>query len=295
MEIIQTCVRGRCPAFFPLTPMLSSSGLSPVSTLLSLKPKASPPRRLFSNTCTRALLENNTSVATKAVELEDDDMSLTIKKRALEISSDLKGTSIFLVGINSSYKSSLGRILADALRYYYFDSDSLVEEAAGGKMSAIAFVEKDEEGYLASETEVLKQLSSMGRLVVCAGNGAVKSTTNLALLRHGISIWVDVPLDLVAREISEDRIQFSASDMPRCGSSSEVQAQVIALYNSAEGGYNTADVVVSLQSECADVASQLGRCDVETVSAEDLCLTVLKGIERLVRAKKMMEEAGRPF
>lgn len=29
------------------------------------------------------------------------------------------------------------------------------------------------------QTEVLKQLSSMGRLVVCAGNGAVKSSTNL--------------------------------------------------------------------------------------------------------------------
>jgi len=29
------------------------------------------------------------------------------------------------------------------------------------------------------QTEVLKQLSSMGRLVVCAGNGAVTSPTNL--------------------------------------------------------------------------------------------------------------------
>lgn len=29
------------------------------------------------------------------------------------------------------------------------------------------------------QTEVLKQLSSMGRLVVCAGNGAVQSSTNL--------------------------------------------------------------------------------------------------------------------
>lgn len=29
------------------------------------------------------------------------------------------------------------------------------------------------------QTEVLKQLSSLGRLVVCAGNGAVQSSTNL--------------------------------------------------------------------------------------------------------------------
>lgn len=29
------------------------------------------------------------------------------------------------------------------------------------------------------QTEVLRQLSSMGRLVVCAGNGAVQNSTNL--------------------------------------------------------------------------------------------------------------------
>lgn len=32
------------------------------------------------------------------------------------------------------------------------------------------------------QTEVLKQLSAMGRLVVCAGNGAVQSITNLYVL-----------------------------------------------------------------------------------------------------------------
>ncbi|GFQ01101.1 probable inactive shikimate kinase like 1 chloroplastic, partial [Phtheirospermum japonicum] len=228
------------------------------------------------------------SVATKAV---DYDQSLAIKKRASEISPDLKGTSIFLVGLNSSYKSSLGRILADALRYYYFDSDSLVEEAAGGKSAAVSLIERDEEGYLASETEVLKQLSSMGRLVVCAGNGAVKSATNLALLRHGISIWVDVPLDLVAREIMEDRIQLFAPDMPISRSSSEVVAQLATLYNSGRSGYSTADATISLQK----VASELGYDELDAVTTEDLCMEVLKEIERLVRVKKMMEEAARPF
>ncbi|GFQ00201.1 probable inactive shikimate kinase like 1 chloroplastic [Phtheirospermum japonicum] len=139
------------------------------------------------------------SVATKDI---DYDLSLAIKKRASEISPDLKGTSIFLVGLNSSYKSSLGGflpmhydIIISTGRQFPFCSDSLVEEAAGGKSAAVSLIERDEEGYLASEvmsislilfkldhfvleTEVLKQLSSMGRLV-CAGNGAVKSATNL--------------------------------------------------------------------------------------------------------------------
>ncbi|KAH6813809.1 shikimate kinase like 1 [Perilla frutescens var. frutescens] len=238
----------------------------------------------------RALLENSTSdsVGTKVVER---DLSLAIKNRASEISPDLRGTSIFLVGINSSYKLSLGQILADSLRYYYFDSDSLVEEVAGGKSEAISYIERDEDGYLASETEVLKQLSSMGRLVVCAGNGAVKSTTNLALLRHGISIWIDVPLDLVAKDLEEDRIQLSASDTPICKSSSEILDQLAALYNSGRSGYSTADATISLQK----VASQLGYDELDAVTPEDMCMEVLKEIEKLMRVKKMMEEAARPF
>lgn len=47
-----------------------------------------------------------------------------------------------------------------------------------------------------------------------------------ALLRHGVSIWIDVPLDLVAKELEEDKIQLSASDTPICKSSSEVHSFV---------------------------------------------------------------------
>ncbi|XP_020554759.1 probable inactive shikimate kinase like 1, chloroplastic isoform X2 [Sesamum indicum] len=290
MEIILSCSSPAWnhPSFpYPFSRIYAPTHVYPPlfpTSIFSLKPKISARRKLVST----AILENSASVATKAVE---DDQPLAVKKLASEISLDLKGTSIFLVGINNSYKLSLGRILADALRYYYFDSDSLVEEAYGGKTAAISYIERDEEGYLASETEVLKQLSSMGRLVVCAGNGAVKSATNLALLRHGISIWIDVPLDLVAREIMEDRIQLSASDTPICKSSSEVLAQMTALYNSARSGYSTADATISLQK----VASQLGYDELDAVTSEDLCMEVLKEVGRLMRVKKMMEEAARPF
>lgn len=84
--------------------------------------------------------------------------------------------------MNCSMKSNLGKLLADALRYYYFDvyvlfhvkmkafcankpyfwfllcsicfcpsSDSLVEQAAGGKSAAESFRETDEKGFRDSE------------------------------------------------------------------------------------------------------------------------------------------------
>lgn len=231
-----------------------------------------------------------------ATKVVDVDLSLAVKKKAMEISPVLKGTSIFLVGMNSTIKTNVGKLLADALRYYHFDSDSLVEEACGGESVAKSLKEQDEKGFRDSETEVLKQLSSMGRLVVCAGDGSVQSSTNLALLRHGISIWIDVPIEMVAKNMIEEGVQIPVTELSTAESYSEtgdnqVLAQLAVAYEEMKGGYATADASVSLQK----VASQLGYDDLDAVTTEDMAMEVLKEIQRLTRLKKMMEEAARPF
>ncbi|XP_057439927.1 probable inactive shikimate kinase like 1, chloroplastic isoform X1 [Lotus japonicus] len=224
----------------------------------------------------------NCSIPSSVSNVGATDLSLAVKKKAADVSPELRGTSIFLVGMKGSLKTSLGKLLAEALRYYYFDSDSLVEEALGGVSAANSVRQSDEKGFSESETEVLKQLSSMGRLVVCAGNGAVQSKTNLALLRHGISLWIDVPLDIVARDVIEDQSQFAAFE--------EVN-ELGALYNKYKDGYATADAIISLQK----VASRLGYDNLDDITKEDMALEALREIEKLTRVKKMMEEAARPF
>ncbi len=43
----------------------------------------------------------------------------------------LGGTSIYLVGMMGSGKSTVGKLLSAALGYYFFDSDSLVRAPFG--------------------------------------------------------------------------------------------------------------------------------------------------------------------
>ncbi|OVA09631.1 Shikimate kinase/Threonine synthase-like 1 [Macleaya cordata] len=214
----------------------------------------------------------------------EHDPSLELKNKAMEISPELKGTSIFLVGMNSTMKTNLGKLLADSLRYYYFDSDSLVIQAAGGESAAKNFKVIDEKGFRESETEVLKQLSSMGRLVVCTGDGAVQSSTNLSFLRYGISIWIDIPLDILAAEVIESGDQGPST-------SDEVIDKLNKLYDEMRDGYATADGKISLQN----IAYQLGYEDTFAVTTEDMALEVLRELEKLTRVKKMMEAAARPF
>ncbi|GLT57372.1 hypothetical protein SLA2020_303500 [Shorea laevis] len=251
-----------------------------VSTATSQSHNPSP--KPLSTTCSVA----NDSFLNSTTKDAVVDPFLAVKKKAMDMSPELKGTSIFF-----SIKTSLGKLLADALRYYYFDSDSLVEEAAGGESAAKSFKESDEKGFRESQTEVLKQLSSMGRLVVCAGDGAVQSSTNLAFLRHGISIWIDVPLDMIARGVIEDQSGLSDSEILTSEAYSEVLTQVTSLYEKMRGGYAIADATVSLQK----VACQLGCDDLDAVTTENMTLEVLKEIEKLTRAKKLMEAAARPF
>ncbi|KAL8193599.1 hypothetical protein R6Q57_026734 [Mikania cordata] len=220
-------------------------------------------RKLVAASC--SLLDDGVPVQT----LEIDPM-LAVKKKAMEVSPGLKGTSIYLVGLNSTMKTRLGKLLADSLRYYFFDSDNLVMEAAGGEAATKQFLNTDEAGYRESETEVLRQLSSMGRLVVSAGDGAVQSSTNLSLLRHGISIWVDVPLDIIAKEMVESGVQLLGTEISPSASHSEVLSQLTMIYEELQGGYAIADATISLQK----VAGLLGCDDIETVTTENMGLEV---------------------
>jgi shikimate kinase len=43
-----------------------------------------------------------------------------------------------------------------------------------------------------------------------------------ALVRHGISLWIDLPLDIVAKDATEDRSQVPSFDISTSGSYPEV-------------------------------------------------------------------------
>ncbi|KAJ9540274.1 hypothetical protein OSB04_026780 [Centaurea solstitialis] len=283
MNIIQTSSSSTFLKPFHFCTTTRNNGVS------SLYPTSinTTPRKRLAASC--SLLDDG--VSGSAVKASVIDPMLAVKKKAIEISPGLKGTSIYLVGMNSTMKTRLGELLADALRYCFFDSDHLVVQAAGGEAAARELLDMDKAGFRESETEVLRQLSSMGRLVVSAGDGAVRNATNLSLLRHGVSIWVDVPLDMVAKEIVEDGARFIGSEISSSASHSEVLDQLAMLYEELQGGYAVADATISLQK----VAGQLGYDDIETVSPEDMGLEILTELEKLMRVKKMMEEAARPF
>nr|GMD14527.1 shikimate kinase, chloroplastic [Ipomoea batatas] len=109
---------------------------------------------------------------------------------------------IYLSGMMGSGKTTVGRIIAEALGYSFFDCDTLIEQAVGGTSVAEIFKLHGEGFFRDNETEVLRKLSLMREVVVSTGGGAVVRSINWRYMHKGISVWLDVPVDALTRRIS---------------------------------------------------------------------------------------------
>eukprot|EP00262_Sarcandra_glabra_P002318 TRINITY_DN12592_c0_g1_i4.p1 TRINITY_DN12592_c0_g1~~TRINITY_DN12592_c0_g1_i4.p1 ORF type:complete len:273 (+),score=54.89 TRINITY_DN12592_c0_g1_i4:344-1162(+) len=130
------------------------------------------------------------------------DEALILKKKAQEVAPYIGGRCIYLVGMMGSGKTTVGKILSEVLGYSFFDSDKLVEQAAGGASVAQIFKEYSETFFRDNESAVLRDLSLMRRLVVATGGGAVIRPINWKYMKQGITVWLDVPLEALAQRIA---------------------------------------------------------------------------------------------
>lgn len=120
------------------------------------------------------------------------------------MSDILKGLNVFLIGMMGAGKTSVGRILAKQLGYRFFDTDAVVEQATGQSITDL-FTSVGESGFRDVETQVLSELSTYTRLVVATGGGIVLRQMNWSYLRHGMIVWLDVPVEQLYHRLQADR------------------------------------------------------------------------------------------
>lgn len=91
--------------------------------------------------------------------------------------------NIALIGFMGTGKSSVGRLIADQLRYVFVDTDELIETRAGKSISTI-FAEDGEASFREREREVVVELASRNRSVISTGGGLGADEQNLASLKE---------------------------------------------------------------------------------------------------------------
>ncbi len=109
---------------------------------------------------------------------------------------------ILLVGMMGAGKTTVGRALAQRLRYPYLDSDEQVERHTGQTVREI-FEARGEAAYRAQEKLALAQaLTSDGPVVVSVAGGAVLDPDNRRRLRQaGLVVWLRASVHTLARRV----------------------------------------------------------------------------------------------
>lgn len=209
------------------------------------------------------------------------DESLVLKNKSREIEPYLNGRCIYLVGMMGSGKTTIGKMLSEVLGYSFSDCDELVEETVGGMPVSEIFKHHGEGLFRDKETEVLQKLSMMHRLVVSTGGGAVIRPINWKHMRKGISVWLDVPVECLARRISAVGTDSRPLLHGESGDAySKALKRLSTLLQERGEAYANASTRISLES----IAAKLGHVDVDNITPTVIVIEVLEQIESFVKA-----------
>ena len=106
--------------------------------------------------------------------------------------------NIVLVGMPSSGKTTIGRMLAKALDKRFVDLDAEIERASGQSVPSI-FETQGEAGFRRWEQRVTGRFAKESGQVLSCGGGVVKTATNVrALRRNGVVLFIDRPVEALA-------------------------------------------------------------------------------------------------
>jgi shikimate kinase len=157
---------------------------------------------------------------------------------------------IFLVGFMGCGKSVVGRALAGELGWGFFDLDDEIERREGLPIAEI-FEMRGEVAFRQAENAALRErikAVETGRpQVISLGGGTFLPDENFDLIsNHGVTVWLDPPLEVIFRRIANFNHRPLARDPER----------LRELYETRRSGYARADYHLEITSD--DVVANVG-------------------------------------
>lgn len=217
----------------------------------------------------------------------EEDVLEELNERAESIVNELHGANIFLIGMMGCGKTTVGRLLAEALGYGFSDSDSLVEQTVGTSVANI-FAEQGELAFRNLESQAVNQLASMRGLVVATGGGVILRPGNWRCMKDGIVAWLDVPRDVLAERVVAAGVG-SRPILSESGENVDPVTQALkklnTVYEKREHLYSAADLRISLH----DLAESKD-CQVNQLSPAQIALQVISQVEDLLERRSELQE-----
>ena len=112
--------------------------------------------------------------------------------------------NIVLVGFMGTGKTTVGKLLAEALECPFVDLDDAIVEKAGMSIPEL-FESRGEDGFREVEREVvLAEAAGLGKVISCGG-GIVKNPQNIeALAEHGDLVCLTAEAETILERVGSD-------------------------------------------------------------------------------------------
>ncbi|MDR0723594.1 MAG: shikimate kinase [Endomicrobium sp.] len=115
--------------------------------------------------------------------------------------------SVVLIGFMGTGKTQVGKVLAQRLNRNFFDTDNLIEEKIGMKISDI-FKKFKESGFRQIEARIVKKVAKENSAVISCGGGVVLNKNNIEILREkGIIINLYASCNVIYERIKNSSTQ----------------------------------------------------------------------------------------
>ena len=159
--------------------------------------------------------------------------------------------NLALVGFMGTGKTSVGRVVAEQLRFDFLDTDDLIQTRTGRTIADI-FAKDGEPAFRALERQVVGELGAQSRTVISTGGGLPTNLENLqALKAHAlvVCLWA-APGKIWERVRNQSHRPLLHDPDP--------QRKIRELLELREPFYRQADVLINTDQRSArEVAQQI--------------------------------------
>ena len=157
--------------------------------------------------------------------------------------------NVALIGFMGTGKSTVGRLVAEQLRFEFVDTDEIIEARAGKTITEI-FAQNGEPAFRELEKNLVAELGSREELVISCGGGLVVNEINLANLKtHSlvVCLWAS-PEKILARVSHQTHRPLLKDPDPL--------TKIKTLLAAREPFYRQADVIVNTELRSVKVVAQ---------------------------------------
>jgi shikimate kinase len=167
------------------------------------------------------------------------------------VSSPRQIHNLALIGFMGTGKSTIGRLVADDLRFDFLDTDGEIESRTGVTIAQI-FAQQGEAAFRQFEAQLVGELAVRRRLVIAAGGGLAANVENLVNLKtHALTVCLwDSPEKIWERVKHQSHRPLLHDPEPL--------KKIRMLLDAREPSYRQADVLINTELRSArEVANQV--------------------------------------